>query len=157
MENFPQISAALQQFQGAAAGLNAAIQAGTQSQAGQLRVQDMATKVKQSLEYLNNSKSSIEEYPDEYEDNAKKNASGPISGQISTSLAVFAKAIESAPPFPDSVVSELKSVLEEFEQVQSSWEQLAKDNDATANNHYAGILHILPQHLDSAYEKLGGR
>ncbi|KAM0226876.1 hypothetical protein ACHAPO_012001 [Fusarium lateritium] len=153
MENFPQVASALQQFQGTAAGLSAAIQGETQSQVGQ----DTAAKVKQSLEYLNNSKSSIEEYPDEYEDNAKKNASGPISGQISSSLAAFANTIESAQPFPDSVVSELKSVLEEFEKAQSSWEQLAKDNDATANNHYPGILHILPKRLDGAYEKLGGR
>ncbi|CEI67404.1 hypothetical protein FVEN_g11614 [Fusarium venenatum] len=158
MENFPQVAQALQTLNGSVAGLNAAIQGGTQSDAGQVRVQMAADQVKQSLKYLNNCKSSIEEHPDEYQDDAKKNASGPCSGQIVASLSALAQGIENAhESFPDNVASELKSVLEEFEKVQSSWEQLAQDNGASADNHYPGLLPRLPQHLDGAFEKLGGR
>ncbi|KAL3608681.1 hypothetical protein FPOAC2_03687 [Fusarium poae] len=159
MEQFPQVIASLQQVSASAAALTAAVQSGTQSVPGQVRVQDGANTIKQAMKYAINTKSSIEEY-EEYEgENApKKRASQEATNTVTPALQALAEGIRrSQESFPDNVASELKSVLEEFETFQSSWEQLAQANGTSAGNYIPGILHMLSQSLDGAFEKLGGR
>ncbi|KAG8677554.1 hypothetical protein FPOAC1_003577 [Fusarium poae] len=163
MEQFPQVIASLQQVSASAAALTAAVQSGTQSVPGQVRVQDGANTIKQAMKYAINTKSSIEEY-EEYEgENAPKKrasqeATNTAISQVTPALQALAEGIRrSQESFPDNVASELKSVLEEFETFQSSWEQLAQANGTSAGNYIPGILHMLSQSLDGAFEKLGGR
>ncbi|KAF4944221.1 hypothetical protein FSARC_14736 [Fusarium sarcochroum] len=149
--------AGLGDVQSSAAELSQVIQHGLDGPAGQIRVQNVTEKTKTALQELSRGKSQVEDYPD-MGDDVQKKASQQFAVQISQSFVQFAQAIANArESFSSDISSQLKSVLEEFEEVEQSYSELTKANGGNIGDYIPGLSHMLEENVNNAFDKVGGR